>query len=329
MKKKNVIGVDVSKMTLDVVFKNNHRHLQISNDEKGFKLLMKEIKALKLSLEECLVVMEHTGIYSYRFESFLAKHQLAFTKVPALQIKRSMGIVRGKNDKADAKMIADFGQLHHQALKLNLPAPEMNYLRSLLSQRERMVSQKAGYLASIKEQSRFLEIKKSSLLLKSSARLIKVLEKQIMELEQEIKQIIAKEEKMQKNYDLLVSVTAVGFVLASHMILATHNFTLFTDPKKFASYSGVAPFDHSSGTSLRKRSRVSHLANKKIKTLLDLAAKCAIIHDPELKCFYNRRVLAGKSKMSTINIVRNKLIQRMFAVIKRESPFQKNYQQVA
>lgn len=329
MKKKHVIGVDVSKMTLDIVFKQNQKHIKISNDLKGFKSLAKEMKSLGLLLEECLFVMEHTGVYSYPFEDFLSKAKIAFSKVPALQIKRSAGIVRGKNDKADAKQIAEFGDLHQESLKLSVCSGKMNYLKSLLSLRERFVSQRAGFVASLKEQEVFLGIKKSSPLIKTQSRMIALLTDQIDEIETEIKSMISEEEAMKKNYELLVTITGVGFVVASNMIVSTNNFTTFTDPRKFASYCGVAPFDHSSGSSLKSRPRISHLANKKIKCLLDLAARSAINHDAELKAFFKRRVELGKNKRSTINIVRNKMLYRIFAVVKRETPFQINYQHAA
>lgn len=329
MKKKNVIGVDVSKMTLDVVFKNNQKHIKISNDLKGFKLFVKEIKSMNLLHDDCLVVMEHTGLYSYPFENFLSINGIGFSKVPALQIKRSSGIVRGKNDKADAKQIAEFADLHQGSLKLSVPSEKINYLKSLLSLRDRLVSQKAGYVSSLKEQSDFLGIKKSSPLIKTQIKMIAMLKEQIEVIETEIKNRMSEEKAMKKNYDLQVSIIGVGFVLANYMIVYTNNFTSFTDPRKFASYSGVAPFEHSSGTSIKKRTRISHLANKKTKTLLDLAARSAIVYDPELNAFYKRRIEAGKSKRSTINIVRNKILYRIFAVVKRETPFQKNYQLVA
>ena len=88
-----------------------------------------------------------------------------------------------------------------------------------------------------------------------------------------------------------------------------------------APYAGIAPFEKQSGTSLNTKSRVSHYANKKMKVLLNLAASSAIQADPELKTYYNRRIENGKSKMSTLNIVRNKIVHRIFAVVKRGTPF--------
>jgi transposase len=328
MKNKNIIGVDVSRDTLDLFFKSNLLHLQISNDLKGFNTFFKQLNKMNVLKEDCILVMEHTGIYSYPFEIFLAKHSIPFTKISALEIKRSSGIVRGKNDKADAKMIAEYGCKEQEKLKPCVPSSRMNYIKSLLSLRDRFVSQRAGYIASLKEQSEFLEVKKSSPLFKSQNKIIDAFSKQIEEIEQEIKKIISEEKDLYKTYQLLLSIIGVGFVVASYMIVYTNNFTLFPNARKFASYCGVAPFDNSSGKT-KKPSKVSQLANKNIKRLLDLSARAAINFDSELHAFYTRRIEAGKNKRSTINIVRNKILYRMFAIVKRESPFQKNYQQVA
>jgi hypothetical protein len=73
---------------------------------------------------------------------------------------------------------------------------------------------------------------------------------------------------------------------------------------------------------------VSHMANKRLKTALHMAALSAMKLDKELKIFYDRKVAEGKSKMSVINAIRNKLIHRIFAVVKRQTPYQKEYQPV-
>ena len=105
------------------------------------------------------------------------------------------------------------------------------------------------------------------------------------------------------------------------LIAYTNAFTKFNDTRKFASFCGIAPFPNSSGTSIKGRTKVSHLANKKIKSLLDLCAKSAIQSNPEMKNYYQKRIEQGKNKMSTINIIRNKILSRVFAVVKRQTPY--------
>lgn len=65
----------------------------------------------------------------------------------------------------------------------------------------------------------------------------------------------------QKN--LLMSVPGIGDVTALYLLLATKRFKNFKIWRKFACYSGIVPFEYSSGTSIRGRSKVNHFADKK------------------------------------------------------------------
>ena len=141
--------------------------------------------------------------------------------------------------------------------------------------------------------------------------------------------IVAMSPSISRNQFLLQSIKGVGKVLSVATIIKTKNFTRFTNARKFACFCGTAPFEHTSGTSIRRKTRVSQLADKTMKSLLDLSAKTAIQYDKELRDYYLKRTSKGKPKMSTINIVRNKILYRMFAVIKRQTPFVENYLQAA
>src|SRR5580765_2487116 len=150
---------------------------------------------------------------------------------------------------------------------------------------------------------------------------MQVLEVEIREVKKAIEELIATEDELRINYDLTTSVQGIGFVTAVHMLIVTENFSRFNDPRKFACYSGVAPFKHESGSSIKGKTRTSQLANKKIKSLLTLAAICAVKHDPQLKAKFEQKVKEGKAKMSALNMIRFKLIERVFAVIKRQTPY--------
>ena len=102
-------------------------------------------------------------------------------------------------------------------------------------------------------------------------------------------------------------------------------FTAFDNAKQLACYYGVVPFAKSSGTSVRYKSTVSPFANKKLKKLLHLCAMSAIQNDAEIKQYYERKVKEGRNKMSVVNAVRNKLVHRVFAVIRDERMFEENY----
>ena len=329
MKVQFVIGADLSKKAIDFVCHNTGQYLQISNDHAGFKSFLKWTNLQGVTLKETLVVMEHTGLYSLLFEEFLHKHVVPFKKVNALQIIRSAGIVRGKSDKLDAARIASFGYEKREKLPMEKPTPSsLKRLKMLYSTRERIVKLRSSLLNAIKEY-RHVKVKEKDIILKSQMDVIKSMDKQVSKIEEEVAALIKQDASLQSNFTILQSITGVGKVVALATIIKTENFTRFTNWRKFACFCGTAPFEHSSGSSIRKRTRVSHLADKQMKTLLDLAAKNAIQYDKELKNYYQRRVQLGKPKMSTINIVRNKILSRMFAVIKRQTPFTADFLSVA
>lgn len=316
-----IIGVDVSKSTLDIFIKPTGVALQICNDLSGFKDWMRQLKKQCPSDVNVLIVMEHTGQYSYRFENFLRSHGIGYCKVAALEIKRSLGVTRGKNDKVDAERIANYGWLRRDIL---VPDPEtskeITSLRSLLSLRDKLVRDRSSYMIRLKEMKAAgtggsFEIRIQQKTIDHYSKLIKAIEKEITKL-------ISSNAELSATCELLRSIKGVGWIIAAYMISCTANFTRFTNARKFNCYAGLAPFKYESGTSLRGRARVSHLANKQAKTLLNLAASSAIRCDQELKDYYRKRVSEGKRKMSCLNIIRSKIVARMFAVVKRQSPYQ-------
>ena len=323
MKKHYIIGVDVSKLKLDVHCYGQVQSLLVSNDSKGFKELLKWMrKQINKELSSVMVVMEYTGIYTYRLEKFLHAHAIDYVKRPALDIKQSTGMKRGKTDKTDAIMISEYGWYRKEELSPMKPLSDtQQQLQQLMTYRDKMVADKASYEARLKELKGQLNNKLHSKIIESTEHVMQMLEVEIKETEVTIEELIGEERGLQINYNLIRSVLGIGFVTAVHFLIATENFTRFNDPRKFACYAGVAPFEYQSGSSIRGKTRISHLANKKIKSLLTMAAYCAINHDPDLKAKYEQKVQEGKAKMSALNVIRFKLIERIFAVIKRQTPY--------
>jgi transposase len=321
MNVQQIIGADLSKASIDLASYQCQTHLKIDNSPDGFKRFEKWLKQQKINPGETLVVMEHTGLYSYWFEHFLQKQNISFTKVPALAITRSLGMIRGKTDKIDAARIALYGFEKQHLLSPTLPQnPQLLRLQMLHTTRHQLVKQKTAMLCAI-EEYQFVGISKSDPIIKSQLVVINTIDKQIDKLNQEMEKLINQDEDLQKNYKLLVSIKGVGKVVATAMIIKTSNFTRFRKAKKFACFCGIAPFEHTSGTSIRGKTRVSHLADKEMKSLLHLSAQTAVKNDKELRSFYLRKTEIGKPKMSTLNIVCNKIVSRMFAVIKRQTPY--------
>jgi len=323
MKIKETVGIDISKLTFDVRIHSNQTFKVFENSTKGFKMMTYWVyKNSSFLKDEIMFIFEHTGLYSHELSVFLTEQNIGYALVPGLEIKRSLGISRGKDDKIDATKIALYGyKLRDEIVLYNLPSQDLMTLKSLLSLRDRLVKQRAGYKSSMKEQKRVFLIKDHKILFEIQERMIISFSKQIQKIEKEMENIVKNNGQLKHLYKLIISINGVGPQTALFLITYTNAFTKFKDARKFASFCGIAPFPNSSGTSIRGTTKVSHLANKKIKSLLDLCAKSAIQYNPEMKVYYHKRIEKGKNKMSTINIIRNKIVSRVFAVVKRQTPY--------
>lgn len=317
-----IIGVDISKETLDLHLRPVDQSFCIANGVKGFKEFLKALDQYLAAGVEILVVMEHTGQYSRKFEQFLTSKSIRYCKIPALQIKRSVGIVRGKTDKIDSRRISEYAWLRRETLKADQPeSANVLRLKDLLSLRSKLVRDRVGFKNRIKE-IKSTQSKNDPFLLKMHQRYIDQLQKDIEAIEEQLKAVICSDELLKKNYELITSIKGVGLIVAAYMLAQTNNFAKFKDARKFNCYAGLAPFKHESGTSIKGRSRISHLANKAAKTILNMAACSAVRYNEELKNYYQRRIEEGKRKMSCLNIIRAKIVARMFAVVKRQTPYE-------
>ena len=148
-------------------------------------------------------------------------------------------------------------------------------------------------------------------------RLIKNMDVEIDNVENRIDTIINSMPEWKSNFKLMQTVKGIGPVVSRYIIIYTENFTRFTDPKKFACYAGIAPFEYTSGTSIKGRTRLHPCANKQLKLLLNIAAMGAVRLKGEYKTYYERRTEEGKNKMSTLNNIRNKLHTWIFQCLQR------------
>lgn len=324
------IGIDVSKKTLDfAVLKGRDLLFRWTgeNDEPGIKKFWVQLKSQQdFCLNGALFCMEHTGIYNQHLLNFLYSKKAFVCLQAAIHIKLSSGLQRGKNDQIDAVRIAQYACKNQAELRLWQPKRQViQQLKHLSALRNRVINARKQLSVALNETSGFDKAAASDCkkLCKAS---LKSLGEDIKRIELRIDQVIASDEELKRLFSIVTSVQGIGKITATEIIITTNEFKDITDPGKFACYSGVAPFEYSSGSSLRGKPRVSHKANKTMKSLLHMAALVAINYNTDLKAYYQRKVEQKKNKMLVINAVRNKLIWRIFACVKNNRSYQKNYQ---
>ena len=323
------IGIDISKLTLDVNLLNSEtlesEHFKIENTPKAIKCFLKSLEKRKIELNKTLFCCENTGIYTNHLSFVLPDLELDLWIVPAVEIKRSKGISRGKNDKTDAKDIAMYSYRNLDKLNLfTLVGVDIQRLKILYTEREKQMKSLL-LMDTTKENEGFVakEIyKEVSSINKSLTTLIK---KSIAKIEARIKEIIKSNLELKKQSELLKSVVGIGEQTSVYLIIATKGFTAFKTWRQFACYAGIAPFEYSSGTSIKGRTKVNHMADKKIKSLLQMCVMSAIKYDSQLKEYYEKKIKEGKNSMLVMNNIRCKIISRAFATVNRGTPFINTY----
>ena len=325
----NYIGIDVSKLMIDVTILNSNaiqQYQQFENNLHGFRKFLRWSKLkVPCDFEKSLFCMEHTGLYTRQLLLFLLQHNARVWMESALQIKRSMGMTRGKNDKIDSFRIARYAMTNQdQAICVTLASTTLQKLKDLMSNRERLAKSIQSIKVAIQE---LIRIDKSSgyELEKINLPALKGLIKSKDAVEKRMMKLIQDDAELNNLYDLVTSVKCVGNVLATELLVYTNGFKRMQNSRQLACYCGIAPFEHSSGTSVRGRTGTSNFANMNLKSTLHMAAISAISHVPEIKTYYKRKVAEGKHKMCVINAIRNKLIQRILAVVNRGTPYVENY----
>lgn len=324
------IGIDVSKNKLDWAVIQGETYLlhnECNNDVTNISEFIQGLTKLpKYKSFKTLFVMEYTGIYCNHLLTVLKRYKMNFVQENSLKIRNSSGLVRGKYDKIDAIRIARYAQKNASELNLWVSRrPAVEQLANLTAIKDRLQNVQTALKKPLKEQLTFVKKGVSDQNNISCRNTLLAIENDILDVQKGIDILIKSDENLNRLKRIITSVPNVGTVTAIQIILTTNEFTQIDTPKKFACYAGVAPFVKNSGTKVGK-GRVSHIANKKIKSLLHMCAISAIRGQGEIREFYLRKThLDGKPKMSVINAVRYKLILRIFACLKENRLYVENY----
>ena len=324
------MGIDVSKGKLDItLLEGNEKVLyeMIENNISSIQAFIESLKAQKtFNWMECLVCMEHTGIYNAHLLAISQKHKWHLCLESGVQIKQSGGLQRGKNDKIDSLRIAQYAYKNATDLKLwQPPRKVLVSLQKLSGLRYRLVNARKQLGTAKKEEKSFVDKSIIKSIEDCSKRTMAALDKDIKKVDGKIKAVIASDETLKELFALVESVPGIGKVMAVQMVITTNEFTQITDPRKYACYCGVAPFEHSSGSSVKGRTRTSKKANQHVKSILHMGSLAVVQTNEEMRKYYDRKVAEGKNKMSVLNAIKNKMIHRVFSCVERNEPYQINY----
>ena len=310
-----IYGVDISKDVFDV-YGQATGHKQFNNEDKGFTSFLKSLP------KSSLVVMEATGYYHYRLAQYLYKQGVFVSVVNPLSVKRfiQMKLAKVKTDKSDAKAICEYGQMNEVPLYTALTDVQSeclqlfrlmdNYLKKRTATKNKLHGEEVLGIP-------------SKFVYRSLKRNLKYLNKEVFGIEERVLELVKKEQQQQLT--LLKSIPGMGVKTALFLIVVTDGFSKFEKASQLCSYVGITPTIRESGSSVRGRSRISKVGNKKLRNLLFLCAFSACKHNRACREIYERIVNKGKSKKLALIAVSNKLLKQAFAIAKSGRPYDENF----
>lgn len=314
-KDKEIYGIDISKSVFDV-YSTASGHDQLNNDDKGFKALLKSLP------QNALVVMEATGYYHYRLAQYLYHKGIAVSVVNPLSVKRfvQMRLAKVKTDKSDAKAICEYGIQNKVPMYNALTEVQAECLQ-LFRLLDIYIKQSTATKNKIKGEEALG--RPSGFVYQSLKRNLRHLTKEIKALEDRLLELVKSEQ--QEQLTLLRSIPGLGTKTALFLIVLTDGFNKFDNARQLCSYVGITPTIRESGSSVRGRSRISKIGNRKLRNLLFLCAFSACKHNKACRELYERIVAKGKSKKLALVAVANKLLKQAFAIAKSGLPYDENF----
>ena len=330
--KKIYVGIDISKEKCNLCYRSGLdivREEECSNEVKVLKKAFKSaLKALDAAMDEVLICAEYTGRYIYPLTIACQELDLFLWLDDPTRIKNSMGLTRGKNDAIDATRIAEYAfRYSDKAVRYAIQDATLVSMKNLLSDREFLLTDKKRYQAQLSDQKRYMapgDFKHKNSRWK---KVIKSINEQIAAIDAEIEALIAADPVLTRQKELLVSIDGVGDHIAINMIAITGGFTRFQNARQFCSFAGLTPYKYDSGTSVRSKAKISKRSNQTMKALLHMSAVNVVykMRGGEYKEYFERKTKEGKHVMCVLNVIRAKLVHRMFSVIRRETEYTKQY----
>lgn len=314
---KVVVGIDVSKKDLSITMIVNDKsyYCNITNDTKGFKEFSKWLKLYKV--ERVKACMESTGIYSLAFADYLfsQKHEVSIVNPACINAFAKSKLSRHKTDKVDSRIIAEYASKYE--LKAYVPTdPVILELRSLYN----CVLNLAGQHRQIKN---YLEGKEqlAPAVIKTYEKLSSNLLKEIEKIENQMDQLLDDNPDIKEDIDNIQTIPGMGKKTAVAVVSLIANIRDFEDARQLAAFAGLTPREYQSGSSIRKRGKISKMGCCPLRKALYCPAMSAMQHNVLMKEFATKLKSKGKCGKVIVVAIMRKLLHIIFGVIKNKTTF--------
>jgi transposase len=329
---KNYVGIDVAAETFAASIYQSPESSVLTkegllNSPTGFEVFIDWLKEHKLSTQNSIICMEATGVYSEAIVYYLAAKGFSVTVEPPLKVKRAFETSGHKTDAIDSKQIAEYAYRFKDELTFWEPKKEIvEKIQQLLVTREQFVKQRVAISNELYAYKK--HVVQVPLIITTLQDSLDQTDQHIATIEKELDRYIKKDKDIFKRTNTLKSISGFGILLSANIIAITDDFNRMTEYKTLAAVIGIAPYQHRSGSSIRKKDRSRKYGPPRARKLLRLAAQSVATHDIIFRKYYLRKLEEGKAKSLVLNNIANKLLKLAYAMIKNNTHYIKNYKSV-
>jgi transposase len=298
-----------------------------TNNDEGFDQYLDWLKKARVNQKNCVICMENTGVYGEKLVAYLTNLDFHVCVEMPLKVKRAFDVAGSKNDAVDNKQIAEYAYRFFDELRRWKTKSEiLEQVKILLNTREGLVEERTGHLSRLHALKRkvvrveFVEV--------TLQRHIDQLKEDIEAIEAEIERIITEVPELGKQYLNLLTAPGVGLLLSAQMVVLLNGFEQPLTDKKVAAYLGICPYEHRSGSSVRKRTKSTQHGPEVIRKLLHLGARSICTHKQPYIDYFNKKIAVGKPKYLIYNNVSNKIVGILVAMYKSGEPYVSGYRSI-
>lgn len=300
---------------------------QFANEIDGFDAFLTWLKGHQVASDDSMVCVEATGVYAEALCYYLHEQGVQVAVEGPQQVKRAFKTNSNKDDPTDAKQLAEYAFRFFDELRLWQPKEAViEQIRTLLVAREQFVS--PLWANRNLHQSLRKKVVETPAVTVALTAMIAQLKQQIKAIEEEVKRLIRSDPTLSDLLTLLLSIPSGGLLLRAHLLVVTDGFRREVTPRQLAAYIGICPYEHTSGTSVKKPSRSRGYGPRVLRKLMYLGAMNLKRCSPHYRDYYERKRAEGKSGRLILNNLSNKLLRVICAVVREGRPYRESYRSV-
>jgi len=316
-----ILGVDIAKKKFDVALLMNGKlkHKVFTNNQEGFELLTAWLH--KQSVDHVHVCLEASSTYGDELAAYMhdAGHTVSIVNPARIKGFAQSELMRTKNDKVDAGLIARFCHAKHPAPWTPAP-PEIQQLQSLVRRVDALITMRTQELHRLGTAHTTIE--------HSIQEHVAYLDREIDGLKKQIADRIKNDPDLKAKRDLLMTIPGVGEATIAAILAELHMFERCDRVQKLVAFIGLAPKQFISGSSIKGKPRLSKVGHARLRKALYMPALVSIQCNPVVQIMYHRLKGKGKNGKVIVCAIMRKLVHLIFGILKSGRPFDPNYRQL-